>query len=89
MRHDPSRGRLRTDFEDLLCYLRLPDDRAQGALSKFSMIWHDYSNGGSFQLALHHNVAATLANIGEAMGLKDSTYLLAGKNAKLTQPSPR
>lgn len=53
----------------------MSDDRSQCSDSKFAVIWHGHGRGSFVGQQLHHDMAASLANILEAMSFKNGTDL--------------
>jgi len=55
-------------------YPRLPDDRSQRSDTNFSVIWHGHCRGSFVGQPLHHDMAASLADLPDAVYFKNGTH---------------
>jgi hypothetical protein len=65
---------------------RLPDDRLERANPKFTVIWYGDRERRGFDTALHHDVAAPLADLHESVLRQDPAGVAPGQDAEPTQP---
>ena len=61
-------------------YPGLPDDRSQCSDAKFSVIWHGHGRGSFVGQPLHHDMAASMSDLPEAMSFKNGTHFSPRQN---------